>query len=122
MASDVDKLLREAVEPELLSDSEAQELSKKHGEFAAVKTKAGVAVFRGATRAEYAKYNTALFDEKSRSHAFEVLVTLCVIKPDRQTFQTWLDRYPGITQTCLNAVLEATGVDAEAQTKKYSPA
>ena len=104
---------------ELLSEKEREELEAKYGEITAVKTKSGVAVFRCFKRAEYARYNKLLFEEKTRPQAFEALVCACVVKPDAATFQGWLDKYAGITQTCLNAVLELGGVDADAQTKKY---
>ena len=115
-----------ADEPEttddLLSTAEARDLRAKHNEIVAVKTKCGVAVFRSCTRQEYARYNSMIFDEKKRAQAFEGLVGLCVIKPDSKTFQSWLDRAPGITETCVTAVLELSGVERDAQTKKYSPA
>jgi hypothetical protein len=107
---------------ELLSESERKALEEKHGEVTAVKTKAGVAVFRRFTRGEYALYNKYLFDEKTRPQAFEALVSTCVVQPEASAFQAWLNKYPGITQTCLNAVLELGGVDTEAQTKKYGTA
>ena len=107
---------------ELLTEAEAKALREKHGEIAAVNTKRGVAAFRSPTRAEYARYNSLIFDEKKRPNAFEALVSTCVVKPDAKTFQTWLDSSPGITETCLNIVLELAGVERDAQTKKYSPA
>ena len=107
---------------ELLTDAEATKLRAEHGEFTAVRTKVGVAAFRCYTRQEYARYNSLIFDEKKRPQAFEALVAACVIKPDKATFQAWLDKAPGITETCLNAVLELGGVERDAQTKKYSTA
>jgi hypothetical protein len=88
----------------------------------AVRTKGGVAVFRSCTRQEYARYNSMIFDEKKRPQAFEALVSTCIVKPDSKTFGSWLDKSPGITETCLNAVLELSGVERDAQTKKYSTA
>lgn len=107
---------------DLLSENEARDLRAKHGEVVAVRTKSGVAVFRSCTRQEYARYNSMIFDEKKRAQAFEALVSTCIIKPDAKTFQHWLDKSPGITETCLNAVLELSGVERDAQTKKYSTA
>lgn len=107
---------------DLLSEAEASKLKTEHGEITAVQTKKGVAAFRSPTRGEYARYNQYLFDEKTRSKAFESLVLQCVVSPSRQTFEAWLDKSPGITQTCLDAVLKLAGVDTEAQTKKYTPA
>lgn len=106
---------------ELLSDAEVAKLKSEHGEITAVKTKRGVAAFRAPLRAEYARYNALLFDEKTRAKAFEALVCQCVVLPSRQTFESWLEKAPGITQTCLDAVLGLAGVDTEAQTKKYEP-
>jgi hypothetical protein len=107
---------------ELLTAEEARKLKDSHGEFTAVRTKGGVAAFRSPTRGEYARYNALLLDEKTRAKAFEALVCQCVVSPSRQIFESWLDKSPGITQTCLEAVLKLAGVDTEAQTKKYSPA
>jgi len=107
---------------ELLTEAEAKRLKDEHGEFTAVRTKKGVAVFRSPSRGEYARYNALLFDEKTRAKAFEALVCQCVILPSRPIFESWLEKSPGITQTCLDAVLKLAGVDTEAQTKKYTPA
>lgn len=106
---------------DLLTDAEVTKLRGEHGEITAVKTKRGVAAFRSPSRAEYARYNALLFDEKTRAKAFEALVCQCVVLPTRATFEGWLEKAPGITQTCLDAVLKLAGVDTEAQTKKYEP-
>ncbi len=106
---------------ELLTDVESAKLKSEHGEFTAVRTKKGVAAFRSPSRGEYARYNALLFDEKTRAKAFEALVCQCVVLPSRATFEAWLEKSPGITQTCLDAVLKLAGVDTDAQTKKYSP-
>lgn len=106
---------------DLLTEAEASKLRAEHGEFTAVRTKVGVAAFRCYTRQEYARYNSLIWDEKKRPQAFEALVSACVIKPDKVTFQAWLDKAPGIVDTCLTAVLELGGVDKDAQTKKFSP-
>lgn len=106
---------------ELLTDAEASKLKSEHGEFTALRTKKGVAAFRSPSRGEYARYNALLFDEKTRAKAFEALVCQCVVYPTRQVFESWLEKSPGITQTCLDAVLKLAGVDTEAQTKKYEP-
>lgn len=107
---------------ELISEAEAQQLRAKHGEFTVVKTKQGVVALRCPSRAEYQRYNALIFDEKKRPQAFEALVTTCIVKPDSKTYLSWLEKSPGITETCLNAVLELAGVEKDAQTKKYSPA
>ncbi len=107
---------------ELLSEKEREELESKYGELTAVKTKAGVAVFRCFKRAEYARYNKLLFEDKTRPQAFEALVCACVIKPSAEIFQGWLDKYPAITETCLNHVLELGGADKDAAAKKYGTA
>lgn len=106
---------------DLITEAEATKLKAEHGEITAVKTKRGVAVFRSPSRPEYARYNSLLFDEKTRAKAFEALVCQCVVSPTRQVFESWLEKAPGITQTCLDAVLKLAGVDTEAQTKKYEP-
>lgn len=107
---------------DLLSESEASKLKEQYGEVTAVRTKKGVAVFRAPNRGEYARYNQFLFDEKTRAKAFEFLALTCVVSPSRQTFEAWLDKAPGITQTCLDAVLKLAGVETEAETKKYETA
>lgn len=112
-------LSNEASVDELLTADESQKLASLHGEVAAVKTRRGVAVFRSPTDAEYGRYNALLFDEKTRANAFKALVKTCVVKPSRETFEDWVSKSPGIVQTCLSAVLELAGVDADAQTKKY---
>lgn len=106
---------------ELITETEARQLREKHGEFTVVKTKCGVVALRCPSRAEYTRYNSLIFDEKKRPQAFEALVTTCIIKPDSKTYLSWLEKAPGITETCLNAVLELAGVEKDAQTKKYSP-
>lgn len=110
------------IDDKLLTDAESAKLQAEHGEFTAIRTKKGVAAFRSPTRGEYARYNALLFDEKTRAKAFEALVCQTVVLPSRQVFESWLDKSPGITQTCLDAVLKLAGVDTEAQTKKYTPA
>ena len=107
---------------ELLTKEQEKQLRDAHGEFTAVSTKMGAAAFRVPTRAEYAQYNRYLFDEKTRANATGYLVSACVVLPDRKTFETWLDKYPGIVLTCADAVNKLAGVDTEAQTKKYTPA
>lgn len=107
---------------ELLTAEEVRKLKDAHGEFTAIRTKGGVAAFRSPTRSEYGRYNALTLDEKTRAKAFEALVCACVVSPSRQIFESWLDKSPGITLTCLEAVLRLAGVDTEAQTKKYSPA
>lgn len=97
----------------------AEKLKTTHGEIVAVSTKQGVAAFRSPTDAEYGRYNAFLFNEKTRASAFKELVKLCVVHPDRATFEGWLAKSPGIVQTCLESVLNLAGVDTEAQTKKY---
>ncbi len=106
---------------ELLTDAQVSKLKADHGEFTAVKTVKGVAVFRAPKRAEYSRYKTFLFDEKSRSKAPDALVCWCVVHPPRETFESWLETSPGIIDTCFPAVSALAGVETEAQTKKYSP-
>jgi len=107
---------------DLLTPAEVQKLKESNGEFTAIRTLGGVAAFRAPTRGEYARYNQLFFDEKTRAKAFEALVNTCVIMPDRKTFEGWLDKYPGIVTTCVDAVMKLAGVDTDAQTKKYTPA
>src|SRR3990167_8239033 len=91
---------------DILPAETAQALEKKHGEVVAVQTKAGVAAFRVFTGPEYDRYNSAIFDEKKRTSAFKTLLCSCVVLPDPTVFLGWVDRYPGIIQTCLPHVLE----------------
>lgn len=106
---------------DLLPAGKAKELQDKYGEIAVVKTVLGPVAFRSCKRAEYERYNSLLFDDKKRPKAFESLVKTCVVYPDANTFESYLDKKPGIVSTCLNAVLELSGVETEAETKKYSP-
>jgi len=107
---------------ELLTEAEITKLKATHAEFTVVKTAMGPAAFRAPTRAEYGRFNQLLFDEKTRSKATEALVATCVVLPDRKTFESWLDKYPGIPTTCADAVSKLAGVETDAQTKKYTPA
>ena len=107
---------------DLLPKETREKLEAAHGEIVAVETKCGVAAFRVFKGPEYDRYNKMIFDEKQRPTAFRALVATCCVYPEGATFQAWLDRYPGITQTCLNHVLELGGVNAEAEAKKYGSA
>jgi hypothetical protein len=104
---------------ELLTKAEVEKFKATYDRFTAVRTDAGVAVFRAPTRGEYARFQHYLFDEKTRAKATEGLVATCVILPDAKIFQTWLDKFPGISVTCSDAVSKLAGVDTDAQTKKY---
>jgi hypothetical protein len=104
---------------DLLPKELREKLEAAHGEIVAVETKAGVAAFKVFNAAAYDRYNKMIFDEKQRPMAFRALVLTCCVHPESALFQQWLDKYPGITQTCLAHVLELGGVNAEAEAKKY---
>jgi hypothetical protein len=41
-----------------------------------------------------------------------------LIYPDREKFNGYLKKFPGITTTCTSPVLELAGVDGDAEVKK----
>jgi len=108
----------------LLPPGVFDELKAKHGDIIAVKTKAGVFAFRTAKRGEYARFNDMLYNEKQRSKASEFLIRTCVVYPGNEqvssvaALDAAIDRYPGIIVTCSNPLVEACGLDTEAEVGK----
>ena len=104
---------------ELLAKELRDKLEKEHGEILAIKTRAGVVVFKVFSKGDYDRYTDLLMKEGTRAKAFSHIVFASRIHPEAQAFMNWVDKYPGIITTCANPVLEFGGVETEAATKKY---
>ncbi len=103
---------------ELLDPKVRAALEEKYGPVVAVKTIAGVFAFRVARRQEYDRYSALLFNEKTRPKAGETLCLMCCVHPSADSFNAGLDRFPGISTTCINPLLEHCGFDTEAAVGK----
>lgn len=103
---------------DLLDPKERAALEAVHGPVVAVKTLAGVFAFRIARRQEYDRYNSLLFNEKTRPKAGEALCLMCVVWPNQAAFNAGVDRFPAIVTTCANPLLEHCGLDTEAAVGK----
>lgn len=106
-------------EDEKIPEEKLKELQEKHGEIAVVPTKRGPCAFRSATRPEYQRYKSQLINEKTRAQSFDILVRQLVVYPSQQDFESYLEKSPGISDTCLPHVLALCGADTEAEAKKY---
>lgn len=104
---------------QLLSEEVKAELEAKYSEFVAVQTTCGVSCHRTLTEQEYDRYQAMVFDDANRSKASKVAALLTLIYPDQKTYQTWLSRKPGIAGTCSMKVLELSGYQENAVSKKY---
>ncbi len=101
------------------SEEKIQALKEQHGEVVSVETKAGVCVFKACTKADHDRYQSLLFEQKTRSKASEVLVTSCVVYPTKDEFRTAAEKYPFIITTCYTAVSELGGFEADPEVKKF---
>ena len=117
--SDIDLSVEPSAPKAIITPELLEKLKSSHGEIVAVETKRGVAVFRSPNDAEYGRYNALLFDKKTQANAFKALVQLCVVHPTKEVFGEWVAKSPGIVQTCLEHVLQLSGVDTDAQAVKY---
>lgn len=93
-------------------------LKGEHGEVVAILTRKGMAVFRGLKKAEHARYMSTLINEATRSTAAEMVVLMTVVQPSREVFASWIEEKPAIVTTCSGPVMELSGLDTEATTKK----
>ena len=107
---------------ELLGAELRKKLEAEHGEVIAVKTRGGVAAFKVLTGGDYDRYTDLFMEPKTRRQAMKHAVLAARVYPDVGTFQSWVDKYPGIVMTCFNPVVEFAGVETEAATKKYGSA
>lgn|ERR1700744_105117 len=114
--------MTEKLSEQTLTEEHISALEKEHGEIVVVKTKCGPCAFRVPRRAEYNRYKATLFKEATRSIAPEMLVTMTVVYPSAKDFESYINKAPGIVETCTPAVLELAGVDGEAEVKKSETA
>lgn len=103
-----------------ISDEKFAELESAHGEIVAVHTVLGECAFKRPSRADYKRYMSLLFNEKTRDQAQEVIVRACVIHPSKDEFNKMLDTAPGIATSCSGPVLELAGQVAEPEVRKSS--
>ncbi len=125
----VDELVNE-LPPDVESKLEAD-----YGDFAAVRTVLGWVAMRSATKTEYNRFYTAAQKESERAVAQENLAYKCCIYANgvyanpaddkrgqddvRAALKVMLDKRPGMLSSLANCALEASGVDGDAETKKY---
>jgi hypothetical protein len=102
-----------------LSEEQIQEFEQKHGKVAHCKAKSGAweAVFRKPTRPEYKRWRSQTANEATRADAQEILLTSCVVYPERVAFQALLDQYPAIPETCGTAVGKLLDCEVEESEK-----
>jgi hypothetical protein len=106
------------MEKDKISEEKLQELKTKYGDVVVVDTKCGDCAFRCPDGTEYERYQSLLYKQETRAKAGLALVLQTLIYPDREKFNGYLKKFPGITTTCTSPVLELAGVDGDAEVKK----
>ncbi len=107
---------------DLLPEELRKKLEATHGEIVAVKTKAGVAVFRLCKEPELERYQDLQGNKATSNKSASLFVKTLVVHPDKKVFEAWVSKYPGIAITCLNPVLAFCGVEVDAEKKEYGNA
>lgn len=96
-------------------------LKREHGEdLRAVRTSAGVIVFRKPTAAEWYRYQDALFADKAKvSNASREVQSACVVHPSADVWRAALDAQPALlTGSFGQAMNELAGVEEDAAPQK----
>ena len=103
-----------------MDDKTLADLKAAHGDdVLVVKTAKGEAAFRGATRSEFKRFQSIMFESKAgKAAAFEYLAAACCVYPDAATFQQWIDAKPGIPLACAGPLNKLAGVEIEEDEKK----
>lgn len=95
-------------------------LVSEHPEMVACPTKAGTAVFRAPKPAEYERFlGSLLGDNKdAKVKAGKVLAISTCVFPDRETFQSYVSKYPGIPSACTKPLNKIMGGELVARGKE----
>lgn len=78
----------------------------------------GGIVVRLPTRAEWARFQSQLGDDKRISKAMEQFVRDCLVYPDKPAFEAMLDARPGLASTWGKTLGEKAGAGREIEAKK----
>jgi len=94
-----------------LSDDEFQAIkAKRSGDALLVRTVAGDVIFRCPERDAFREMMRDLGGE-NKSEALERMIRGSVIDPDPETLDAWIERRPGIVDTCADPLLTFAGLD-----------
>lgn len=96
-------------------------LKREHGaELRAVRTSAGVVVFRKPTPAEWYRYQDALFADKGKvSSASRELQSACVVHPSADVWRSALEVQPALLSGAFGqAMNELAGVEEDVAPQK----
>lgn len=110
-------------------------LTTDYGDFSAVKTVLGFVAMRSATKSEYNRFLAAFQKDAERVAAQENFALKCVIYANgvfanpsdskrgqdevQAALKAMLEKRPGILSALANCAASASGVDGDAETKKY---
>ena len=112
---------------ELLPADVLAKLQAEYPRFTVATTELGNCAFRKATKTEYDRFLVAMKGgANEQARAPEILAKTLVIYARgafgidaRGPFAAMIDELPAIVGNCASAALEASGIDVNAQTKKY---
>lgn len=115
------------VEEDLLPPDVIEQLNRTYTRYSIATTELGNVAFRKATKTEYDRFLVAMKGDKNEAaRAPELLARTLVVYCQgvfgvdaRKPFNDMLEELPAIVGNCASAALEASGIDVNAQTKKY---
>lgn len=94
------------------------EVKQKHGEVFLVAHAGREFLFRRATRGEWKRFRTAIFDERKRADALEQLVRSVIVHPSAEDFDAMLEKFPALGETIGEQVTEVAGGGKADEAKK----
>lgn len=108
----------------VINDSDFDTLKSKYGEGRVLiieSSYVGDIAFRCPTKIEYQRFRESVGPNESgarRGAALETLVRQCVVVPPTPEFDEELKLYPGLVETCVNAILEMAAVEEKPRIRK----
>lgn len=102
-----------------LTQDKINELKDEHGPLQLITTDEDDSIIaKIPSKAVYDKYKTALFDERKRVRANEMLVRDCLVYPDRPDFNAMIETKPALIETFSTKLLELAGARETVEAKK----